>query len=64
MWHAWGEVSPRRISVGKRKSRNHLDVIGIEGRMAFRGVLAKCGGEAWTGFIWLRIGTGGGVLCT
>jgi hypothetical protein len=24
--------------------------------------LQKMGWEAWTGFIWIRIGTGGGIL--
>ena len=37
--------------MGKHESGNHLDDRGIEGRITFRGVLAKCGGEAWTRFI-------------
>ena len=37
--------------MGKRESVNLSDDLGIEGRMTFRGVLAKCGGAAWTRFI-------------
>jgi hypothetical protein len=33
-----------------------------EGRIILRWVLEKRDGTVWTGFIWLRIGTCGGLL--
>jgi hypothetical protein len=38
-----------RVLVGRPKGRNHLEDLVIDGR-------------AWTGLIWLRIGTGGRLL--
>jgi hypothetical protein len=37
----------------------HLDV---DGKIILKLILKKWEGEAWTGLIWLRIGTGGGRL--
>jgi len=34
----------------------------VEGRIILRWIFRKWDVEAWTGFIWLRIGTGGGQL--
>ena len=41
--------------------RDHLEDPGVDGRI-MRWIFRKCVGEAWTGLIWLRIGTGGGHL--
>jgi hypothetical protein len=41
------------------KGRDHAEDLGIN---IIKLVLGKYGGKAWTGFIWLRIGTGGGGL--
>jgi len=35
---------------------------GVEGRIILNWIFKKWDGEAWTGLIWLRIGTGGGRL--
>jgi hypothetical protein len=32
------------------------------GKIIFKWILRKQGGEVWTGIIWLRIGIGGGLL--
>jgi hypothetical protein len=32
---------------------------GVAGRLKLEWILEKYGGKVWTGFIWLRIGTGG-----
>ena len=36
---------------------------GTDGRIILKWILEQRDREAWTGLIWLRIGTGGGLLC-
>jgi len=43
------------------RERNHLENHGVDGRIVIKWVLKSLGGE-WTGLIWVRIGTGGGLL--
>ena len=47
---------------GNQKERDHLDNPGTDGRIILRRIFRKWNGEAWTGLILLRIGTGGGDL--
>jgi hypothetical protein len=44
------------------KGRDHSEDLGIDGKIILEWILGKQGGEVWTGFIWLRIGTSGGLL--
>jgi len=39
------------------KGRDHLEDLGIDGKVILEWMLGKEGGKLWTGFIWLRIGT-------
>jgi hypothetical protein len=39
----------------------HLDDLGVDGKRILEWILGKDGGILWTGFIWLRIGTSGGL---
>ena len=53
-WHIrlwWGNVS----------ERNHLEDLSVDGKVAAFRMNFK-GMRAWTGLIWLRIGTDGGLL--
>jgi hypothetical protein len=57
-----GEMrSAYRILVGSREGRNHLEDSGIDGKIVLKWIFKKWEG-AWAGLIWLRIGTGGGLL--
>jgi hypothetical protein len=41
--------------------RDHSEDVGVDGKM-LEWALGKYGGEVWTGFNWLGIGTTGGLL--
>jgi len=51
-----GEMSGTyRVLVGKPEKRNHLEDSEVDGNVILKWICRKW---AWTGFIWLRIGTG------
>jgi hypothetical protein len=39
-----------------------IGYIGVDGRIILKLILGKQGSGMWIVFIWLRIGTGGGLL--
>jgi hypothetical protein len=39
-----------------------LEDLCIDGRILLEWILRKLGRKLWTGFIWLTIGTSGGLL--
>jgi hypothetical protein len=43
------------------KGRNHSKDHGLDEKIKLKRILGN-GGKVWTGFIWLRIGTSGGLL--
>ena len=47
---------------GNMKERGHLENPGLDGRMILKWSFEKWDVGAWTGSIWLRIGTRGGLL--
>jgi hypothetical protein len=47
---------------GNLRERNQLDDPGVNGRLILSWIFRKWDVWAWTGSIWLRIGTGGGHL--
>jgi hypothetical protein len=44
------------------KGRDHLQKLGVYGRIILKCILKNHGGRVWTGFILLKIGTSGGFL--
>jgi len=45
-----------------RKVRDHSEDLEVDGRIILERILRRWGGKVLTGFIWLRIGTTGGLL--
>jgi hypothetical protein len=51
-----------RALVGKLEGRNNLEDPGVDERIILKWIFERLGVGAQTGFIWLRIRTGGGLL--
>jgi hypothetical protein len=52
-----------RALVGNLREGDHLKDPGVNGRIILQWIFERLGVGAQTGSIWLRIGTGGGLLC-
>ena len=65
MWHVWetGEVHTG-FWWGDLRERDHLKDLDIDERVIIiiKCICKKWDVEPWTGSIWMRIGTGGGLL--
>jgi len=53
---------PYRVLVRAPKERDHLEDVGIEEWIILKLIFNRWSGEACTGCIWLRVGTGGRLL--
>jgi hypothetical protein len=59
----WGRKKLRaRFGWVSLKEGDHLEGLGIEGRIIIKCAFQTQDGRAWTGFIWLRTRTSGGML--
>jgi hypothetical protein len=52
-----------RALVGNLREGGHLEDPGVDGGIILKWIFERLGVGAQTGLIWLRIGTGGGLLC-
>ena len=50
--------------MGKPEETDHLEDVGVDGRIILKSILKKSFARAWIGLVWFRIGTGGGLMCT
>jgi hypothetical protein len=46
------------VLVGSLNIRNHLEDLGVDGRILLKCILKKWDEKTWTGLLWLRIGAG------
>ena len=61
MWRVWWrEEGYIGVWWGNLRERDHLEVRGVDGRIILQWIFRKWNKGAWTGSVWLRIGTGGG----
>jgi hypothetical protein len=44
------------------RKKSHLKDLGVDGKIIFNWILNKSDERAWTWWMWLRIGTSGGLL--
>ena len=58
----WGKESLIQGFGGKPEVKNHFGDPDVDGRIILRWIFRKWEVGAWTGPIWLRIGTGGELL--
>jgi hypothetical protein len=56
------EINAYSILVANLKGRDHLEDVGVDGRIILERILGKKCGNFSTGFIWLRRGTSGRLL--
>jgi len=60
--HVWGRSEiPKGFRWSNLKERESLPELGLEERITLKWTLEKQDKIAWNGFIWLRIGTTGGL---
>jgi hypothetical protein len=51
-----------KILAGKPRPLDHSEDLGVDRRKILKWSLDKYNGKVWTGFIWLGVGTSGGLL--
>jgi len=63
MWHV---LETGEVHAGfwwdNLRERDHFEDLDVDGRLIFEWIFRKWDGEVWTGFLWIKITTGGGRL--
>jgi hypothetical protein len=64
MWHVWGRAEVHTgLWWGNLREGDHLEDPSVDRRIILKWIFERLGVGAQTGLIWLRIGTGGVLLC-
>jgi hypothetical protein len=64
MWYVTEERRGTYVVLWEDLSeRDHLEDLGVDGRIILKRIFKKQYVETWTGLIWLRLGTCDGCLC-
>jgi len=58
MWNVWGTG----FWWGGLRQGDHLEGLGVDGRILLKWILKKSDRETWTGLMWFSVGTGGGLF--
>jgi hypothetical protein len=62
MWHAWDRKKVYRVLVGKPEGKKPLGRPSRRWEDGIKMDIREIGWGVWSGFSWLGIGTGGGLL--
>jgi hypothetical protein len=63
MWHIWGRGGVHTgYWWGDLKETDHLEDLDVDVRITLKWMFNMWDAAVWTGLIWLRRGTGGGLL--
>ena len=60
--HVGEDRGVHRVLVGKPEGKSHWGDQDVDGRIILRWIFRNLEGVVWTGWSWLRIGTGGRYL--
>ena len=50
--------------MGRPDETDHLEEVGVGGRIILKSICKKSFASAWIGLVWLGLGTSGVLLCT
>ena len=62
VWHVWGRGEVHGVLMGNLKESDHLESLGVNDRIILNMDVAGTVGWVWTGLIWLKKGTIGGLF--